>query len=415
MIKKILEFIFSKKDKGIYCYITILGIKIVTKPLRLKILEMDKRIENSFNTLRKEILISRGLNYQVPIYSLNENEIKYSPLVSVIITVYNIGSKYLVHCLESVINQTLKDIEIIIVNDASHLKEDDDICLSYKEKDSRITYIKLDKNVGDGEARMCGLRKAKGYAVSFVDGDDYLSPNLYEITVGNMLQNSLDIVCYNFFILHKNNNNIVFLNSANNNMPYNIFYKKDSIDIFSNTYLYIDGHLWNKLFRREILLKVGYNNMAARYKCKDLNYCFKVFIEAEAISYIPINLYFYIDSRQTSIINNTNFKDNFFTDIYYIYTDMYDYINKSSNEMITKLFASNFDWLYNSALKFDRYKIKDEKYFINLFGKIILDLKNYGAINIEQLIENVKINNNNNINMINWLDNLFLISRKKIK
>ena len=230
-----------------------------------------------------------------------------------------------------------------------------------------------------------------------------------------MLQNSLDIVCYNFFILHKNNNNIVFLNSANNNMPYNIFYKKDSIDIFSNTYLYIDGHLWNKLFRREILLKVGYNNMAARYKCKDLNYCFKVFIEAEAISYIPINLYFYIDSRQTSIINNTNFKDNFFTDIYYIYTDMYDYINKSSNEMITKLFASNFDWLYNSALKFDRYKIKDEKYFINLFGKIILDLKNYGAINIEQLIENVKINNNNNINMINWLDNLFLISRKKIK
>lgn len=114
------------------------------------------------------------------------------PIVSTIIPVYN-KEKYLNRCLESIVGQSLKDIEIILVNDGS---TDDslEICKEWESKDSRI--IILDKaNEGAGAARNKGLEMACGQYISFVDADDYISLETYEICVNEMQKAELD-ACY---------------------------------------------------------------------------------------------------------------------------------------------------------------------------------------------------------------------------
>ena len=364
-------------------------------------------IENNFNEQKKELLISRNLNYQ----SLLEDKriyfenIKNMPLVSVIIPVYNIGEKYLRHCLESVINQSYKNIEIIIVNDCSEFEDDEKIILEYASKDNRIKYIKHKENMGDGAARMTGLKEAKGYSILFMDGDDYAALNLLEVAMSEMVKNNVDIVCYNFFVVREENNKIEFNNSYYSNIPYQILYGESILDLFCNLNNNIGWNLWSKLFKREILLELGFDNII-RYRGKDLNYLFKILLKAKSMAYIPLNLYFYIESRNNSITNINKLKDNYFTDMYYIFADMFDFVSKESNERITKLFAMNFFYLYYNALDFDRREVREENHFINLFKKVILDLIDYGAIDKNQLLENVK-NITNDENLINWLSGIY--------
>jgi len=99
------------------------------------------------------------------------------PLVSVIVPVYNV-EKYLEQCLDSIINQTLKDIEIICVDDGS-TDGSLDILNGYKEKDDRIIII-TQKNLYAGVARNNGLKVAKGEYLSFLDSDDFFEPTMLE-------------------------------------------------------------------------------------------------------------------------------------------------------------------------------------------------------------------------------------------
>lgn len=84
---------------------------------------------------------------------------------------------------------------------------------------------------------------------------------------------------------------------------------------------------------------------------------------------------------------------------------MFDFVNKESNEEITKLLASNYLWLYYTAIDFDNARVREENHFINIFKKVILDLIDYGAIDKDKLLENVK-NITNDKNLINWLANI---------
>ena len=100
------------------------------------------------------------------------------PKVSIIIPIYNV-EQYLKKCLDSIINQTLKDLEIICINDCS---PDNSLSIleEYAAKDSRIKIINLEQNGGQGKARNLGIDLATGEYVCFVDPDDYMSLNMYE-------------------------------------------------------------------------------------------------------------------------------------------------------------------------------------------------------------------------------------------
>ena len=98
--------------------------------------------------------------------------------VSIVIPVFN-AEKYLARCLDSVINQTLKDIEIICINDCSTDKSLN-ILKTYASKDKRIKLINLPQNVGVGKARNIGIGEAKGEYIGFVDSDDFVDTDFYE-------------------------------------------------------------------------------------------------------------------------------------------------------------------------------------------------------------------------------------------
>ncbi|MFA5602244.1 MAG: glycosyltransferase family 2 protein [Bacilli bacterium] len=116
------------------------------------------------------------------------------PKISVIIPVYN-TEKYLDKCLKTIINQTFKNIEIIIVNDGS-TDNSQKIIDKYKEKDSRIKAYSI-KNSGAGGARNYGLDRAKGDYIGFIDSDDWINLKMYEKLYNKAIETNADIVtCY---------------------------------------------------------------------------------------------------------------------------------------------------------------------------------------------------------------------------
>ena len=121
--------------------------------------------------------------------------------VSIVVPVYNV-EKYVAQCLDSLINQTLKDIEIIVVSDASP-DGSIAICRSYAEKDHRVRIVEKEKNEGLGLTRNVGIEESCGEYIAFCDSDDYVSPDTYEKMYCFAKANQLD-VCYCNYVLDNN-------------------------------------------------------------------------------------------------------------------------------------------------------------------------------------------------------------------
>jgi glycosyltransferase involved in cell wall biosynthesis len=110
--------------------------------------------------------------------------------VSVITTVYNVGD-YLNQCIDSILNQTLQDIELILVNDCS---TDNSLEVINSYDDSRIKLINNDENVGCGMSRQIGIDNAVGEYTMFVDGDDYIESDCLEMMYNAAVSNDTKIV-----------------------------------------------------------------------------------------------------------------------------------------------------------------------------------------------------------------------------
>ena len=112
------------------------------------------------------------------------------PKISIIVPIYNV-EKYLTNCIDSILNQTFKDFELILVNDGS-TDNSFEICKHYKDIDDRICIIDK-KNGGLSSARNAGLDIAKGEYIGFVDSDDYIHPQMYELLYNQIIKNKADI------------------------------------------------------------------------------------------------------------------------------------------------------------------------------------------------------------------------------
>lgn len=119
------------------------------------------------------------------------------PLVSIIVPVYNV-EKYLRQCLDSLISQTLQNIEIICVNDAS---PDNSLAIlkQYEAKDKRIIVIDLKENLCLGGARNVGIKYARGEYIAFIDSDDWVTYDMCEILYMSVLEEDADIVICDYY------------------------------------------------------------------------------------------------------------------------------------------------------------------------------------------------------------------------
>lgn len=120
-----------------------------------------------------------------------------TPSISVIVPVYNV-SPYLDRCIDSLLNQTLEDIEIIVVNDAS-TDNTLDIAREYRDLDPRINILDLGVNSGLSRARNIGMLKARGSSIMFVDGDDWLHPEACRKAFSTLAREESDVVLFDYY------------------------------------------------------------------------------------------------------------------------------------------------------------------------------------------------------------------------
>lgn len=144
-------------------------------------------------------------------------------LISIIVTIYNTKEKYLRKCIDSIINQTLKEIEIILVNDGSNI-ETKKICEEYEKKDKRIRLIHQ-KNMGESVARNTGIKNSQSNYITFVDSDDWIEPNMCEVLVKYMkkIEYKFDILLFDCYV------NYPKKQIKNNFYPKNGLLNKDDI------------------------------------------------------------------------------------------------------------------------------------------------------------------------------------------
>ena len=170
------------------------------------------------------------------------------PLISVIIPVYNV-EKHLNKCLDSIINQTYKNLEIIIINDGSK-DASAEICREYAEKDNRIVFVSRE-NRGVSATRNEGIELAHGDYFSFIDADDYLELDAYEYLLNIVEKHNVDAVNYEHFITFTDKENVhkiadkIFLYIVCNKEFCLCYYKIHYLN-YKNLYQYIHCHNKNK-------------------------------------------------------------------------------------------------------------------------------------------------------------------------
>ncbi len=172
------------------------------------------------------------------------------PLISVIVPVYNI-EQYLPKCIESIINQSYENLQIILVDDGS-TDSSGCICDEYSKKDKRIVTIHK-KNGGLVSARKAGIDAADGEYVGFVDGDDYIEQDMYKVLLDNLLSQNVDFVHSGFM---KNNRKSIY--GTGGTCKYCI--SGDTIDdiltdliVDIESDLRISPSIWSKLFKKKLI------------------------------------------------------------------------------------------------------------------------------------------------------------------
>lgn len=304
--------------------------------------------------------------------------------ISAIIPVYN-SEKYLKRCIDSLLNQSLKEIEIILINDGS-TDGSQKIIEAYAKKFPSIFKTFLQSNHGQASSRNFGLKYATGEFISFIDSDDYLELSAYEEAYDFSVSNNLDIVCFNFF---EENNNVKRVSSyykfknypndikyvLNETSPVNKIIRKSLIDNnnirFTENCIYEDLELIPKLVL--YTNKIGFLD-----KCL-YNYVIHENSTMRQTSYNPKlnSIYFVIDSLKKSFENTKYTKE-----LEYIFIEhllhgaVLRYLQypegESDIEKISNIMKANFPNWYKNIY----YRKQSIKY------KIVCKLAYYKKINL---------------------------------
>ena len=261
------------------------------------------------------------------------------PKVSVIVPVYNV-EEYLERCLDSLVNQTLKDIEIIIVNDGSTDGSKEKI-QKYINTYKNIVYLEK-KNGGLSSARNYGIPYAKGEYIGFVDSDDYVELTMYEKMYNKAIEEKSDMVECDFIweYPNKKREDIGKVYSS----------KKEAI---------IEARVvaWNKIIKKDIIEKTKIT-FPEGLRYEDIEFFYKIVPYLDKISFVKETLVHYVQ-RESSIANTQNERTG---EIFKIWENVLNYYieNNIFNEYRSELEYSYTRILLCSSLK-RITKVEDKK------------------------------------------------------
>lgn len=273
-------------------------------------------------------------------------------LISIIVPVYNV-EKYLGKCLDTIINQTYKNIEILVVNDGS-TDDSDKILKEYYKKDKRIRIINK-KNGGLSSARNKGIDKASGKYLSFIDSDDYIENDMIETLYKTIFKEEADISICEFIEEDEMNPKQV----TQQQEVINIYNKDEAIKelILDKK---ITNHAWNKLYKKDLFENIRYpegRNM------EDIATTYKLFLKSNKIVKTNQIKYHYIQ-RSNSIMGQLTKKRINETDL--SYSERINYLKKIKYKYIDmveldelRLYKTLF---YLSAIGNHKDNLKSNKY-----------------------------------------------------
>ena len=279
------------------------------------------------------------------------------PLVSVIIPVYNVEN-YIRRCLNSVISQTWTDIEIICVNGGS-TDNSLDILLEYIEKDERIIIVDQ-ANQGVSVARNAGLKIAQGELIAFIDSDDWIHEQYFELLVNAQRQTNADCVVCGVMETSKENVN-------------KILYDKDDIKIMSNDLstafanIMTKTRIWGRVYKRALLCEHSFINGITFAEDTIFNLSVLCGRDDIVVSCIHEKLYYYY-FREESAIRTLEHRMVGFTVPHSVHS--YEKIGKSCNRiyLLDQAYKAYFTSRYLYMFQTD----KEERAMLKLYGKRII-------------------------------------------
>lgn len=241
-------------------------------------------------------------------------------IVSVIVPVYN-GEKYLKSCIESIIDQSYKELEIIVINDGS-TDNTSKILKEIARTDNRIIHIEQ-KNKGVSSARNRGIELSKGEFITFVDCDDTIKKNYVKSLVEKAICDNLDIVTCGYTDI-----------SIYGNFNLNDFYKDNSIlkksEFINYIFKGVGGTLWGKVFKREI---IEINNIRMNpniFMCEDMVFVLQYVMKINTFGAIEEALYNYNRKNEISISSKINFK--YFNNLISVMKNIESILNENKYE-----------------------------------------------------------------------------------
>ncbi|WP_432204877.1 glycosyltransferase [Cetobacterium somerae] len=272
-------------------------------------------------------------------------------MLSVIIPAYNV-EKYIKRCIDSVLNQSLKEIEIIIIDDGSKDKTSD-ICLEISTKNSNIKYKKVE-NSGCSAARNLGILMSTNKYIAFLDSDDWVDQDMYEEMIKVAEKNDSDIVICGFKKLNEEKkllSTVKILEKKN---------KDDYIDCKTEWF----SSPCNKIYKRDLILKNNIKFLTNVYTGEDMFFNFKSLFFSKKISSINEAYYNYF-MNESSVSNN--YKNR--TDIYIVIDELVKFYKENNvyQENINKVRECfkyhGIIYPFDVLQKMSENKVKDWKRF----------------------------------------------------
>lgn len=249
---------------------------------------------------------------------MKTKENKSSIELSVIVPIYNM-EKYLKKCLDSILNQTYKDMEIILVDDGSN-DSSPEICDSYIGIDNRIKVFHK-KNGGLSDAKNFGIKKAKGKYITFVDSDDWIENNMYSDMLEYMKESKADISICGRYIDYEDGKTEKWFNS--NFLEMN---NKEAL-ISLNSFQNFDMASWDKIYKRRLFDNIEF---PVGKKCEDAYTTYLLFEKSSKIIYIP-QCYYHYFQRNGSISRSKSLN----MDYIYAAKEQMIYFSKKHPELLS--------------------------------------------------------------------------------
>ncbi|WP_308560055.1 glycosyltransferase family 2 protein [uncultured Holdemania sp.] len=220
---------------------------------------------------------------------------KKDNLVSIIVPVY-MASEFLDRCLESIINQSYKNIEIVLIDDYS-LDDSYLICEKYSQQDNRIIIHKNKCNLGVSSSRNIGISLAKGKYIIFIDSDDYIDENYIESLIKEQYVTKADLIITSRCNVKGNEKKYIELNKKTFDPTL------ERRELISLIYKNVLGYVTNKMFLSEIIKEKNILFNEEKKIFEDQKFTIEYIKACKSISIIP-NIYYYYVNNCDSVMNN---------------------------------------------------------------------------------------------------------------